>query len=138
MRRLLGPVACPTRTLAAHALADRDWGWRNFLSLEKYCRAPAGYAGLLDVNQPSRREDSMPSFWMAEVRHRWRSPALIYCGRDVLSPTVRAPPYRQTLKYLWLLFSDDDVLPLDRWVFNTEAHPFRIPDDGTGARSWAD
>jgi hypothetical protein len=29
-----------------------------------------------------------------------------------------------------LIFSDDDVLPLDKFVFNTEAHPFRI-------RNWA-
>ena len=27
------------------------------------------------------------------------------------------------LKYLYLLFVNDDPVPLDRWVFNTEAHP---------------
>jgi mannosyl-oligosaccharide alpha-1,2-mannosidase len=32
----------------------------------------------------------------------------------------------ETLKYLFLLFSDDDVLPLDEIVFNTEAHPFEM------------
>ncbi|DBA02142.1 TPA: hypothetical protein N0F65_004777 [Lagenidium giganteum] len=32
----------------------------------------------------------------------------------------------ETLKYLFLLFSDDSVLPLDEIVFNTEAHPFQI------------
>jgi len=32
----------------------------------------------------------------------------------------------ETLKYLFLLFSDDDVLPLDGVVFNTEAHPFPV------------
>ncbi|KUF87070.1 hypothetical protein AM588_10001374 [Phytophthora nicotianae] len=30
----------------------------------------------------------------------------------------------ETLKYLFLLFSDDDILALDEIVFNTEAHPF--------------
>jgi hypothetical protein len=30
----------------------------------------------------------------------------------------------ETLKYFYLLFSDDDLLPLDRIVLNTEAHPF--------------
>ncbi|KAK1938174.1 Endoplasmic reticulum mannosyl-oligosaccharide 1 [Phytophthora citrophthora] len=30
----------------------------------------------------------------------------------------------ETLKYLFLLFSDDTILPLDEIVFNTEAHPF--------------
>ncbi|RLN90453.1 hypothetical protein BBJ28_00001292 [Nothophytophthora sp. Chile5] len=32
----------------------------------------------------------------------------------------------ETLKYLYLLFSDDDLLPLDQIVFNTEAHPFPV------------
>ncbi|KAI0793718.1 seven-hairpin glycosidase [Fomes fomentarius] len=30
------------------------------------------------------------------------------------------------LKYLYLLFTDDDIIPLDRWVFNTEAHPLPV------------
>jgi hypothetical protein len=30
------------------------------------------------------------------------------------------------LKYLFLLFADDDLLPLTEWVFNTEAHPFPV------------
>lgn len=29
----------------------------------------------------------------------------------------------ETLKYLYLLFSEDDVISLDKFVFNTEAHP---------------
>lgn len=32
----------------------------------------------------------------------------------------------ETLKYLYLLFSPDDVIPLNQWVFNTEAHPLKI------------
>jgi len=31
----------------------------------------------------------------------------------------------ETLKYLYLIFSDDDVLPLSEYIFNTEAHPLR-------------
>ncbi|CAK7240501.1 MAG: hypothetical protein STHCBS139747_001943 [Sporothrix thermara] len=31
----------------------------------------------------------------------------------------------ETLKYFYLVFDDFDVLSLDEWVFNTEAHPFR-------------
>ncbi len=30
------------------------------------------------------------------------------------------------LKYLYLLFTDEDLIPLDRWVFNTEAHPLPV------------
>lgn len=29
-------------------------------------------------------------------------------------------------RYLYLIFSDDDLLPLEHWIFNTEAHPFPI------------
>lgn len=32
----------------------------------------------------------------------------------------------ETLKYLYLLFSDSDVIPLDKFVFNSEAHPLPI------------
>jgi mannosyl-oligosaccharide alpha-1,2-mannosidase len=32
----------------------------------------------------------------------------------------------ETLKYLYLIFSDDNVISLDDWVFNTEAHPLPI------------
>lgn len=31
-----------------------------------------------------------------------------------------------SLKYLYLLFSEDELIPLDHWVFNTEAHPLPI------------
>ena len=32
----------------------------------------------------------------------------------------------ETLKYLYLLFSPSDMISLDQWVFNTEAHPIRV------------
>jgi Glycosyl hydrolase family 47 len=32
----------------------------------------------------------------------------------------------ETLKYFYLLFGENDVLPLDKYVFNTEAHPLPI------------
>jgi endoplasmic reticulum Man9GlcNAc2 1,2-alpha-mannosidase len=36
----------------------------------------------------------------------------------------------ETLKYLFLLFSPNDLLPLDEVVINTEAHPFPRFDMG--------
>lgn len=68
-------------------------------ALEKYCRVgTGGYSGIRDVYSSNPiKDDVQQSFFIAE-----------------------------TLKYLWLLFSDDDVLPLDHWVFNTEAHPFPL------------
>ncbi len=34
-------------------------------------------------------------------------------------------------QYLYLLFSDDSLISLDEWVFNTEAHP--LPVKGVNA-----
>ena len=38
---------------------------------------------------------------------------------------------QETLKYFYLVFSEPDVIDLDEWVFNTEAHPFRRPKVST-------
>lgn len=39
----------------------------------------------------------------------------------------------ETAKYLYLLFSPDHDISLDRYVFNTEAHPLTVFDkDGKG------
>lgn len=41
----------------------------------------------------------------------------------------------ETLKYLYLLFADSSVIPLDKFVFNTEAHPFPI-NGGVSKSEW--
>lgn len=59
-----------------------------------------GYTSINNVQNPSNPEprDKMESFFLGE-----------------------------TLKYLYLLFSDDvDLINLDKYVFNTEAHPLPI------------
>ena len=80
----------------------RQWGWEFVLALEKYCRiASGGYSGIRDVYASVPTHDNVQqSFFLAE-----------------------------TLKYLYLLFSDDQFFPLDKWTFNTEAHP--LPIGGT-------
>ncbi|KMZ09073.1 uncharacterized protein Dsimw501_GD24646, isoform B [Drosophila simulans] len=81
-----------------HDQKYRDWGWEAVCALEKHCRTAHGYCGLRNVyQQEPQKDDVQQSFFLAE-----------------------------TLKYLYLLFSDDSVLPLDEWVFNTEAHPLPI------------
>jgi len=78
----------------------REWGWNIFNALETHTKTTAGYAGLTNVYRAGSREDSEPSFMMAEVH-----------------------------KYLFLLFSPEQVMPLDQWVLNTEAHPFLVHRD---------
>ncbi|XP_052035600.1 mannosyl-oligosaccharide 1,2-alpha-mannosidase IB isoform X2 [Apodemus sylvaticus] len=76
----------------------RQWGWEAALAIEKSCRVSGGFSGVKDVySQTPAHDDVQQSFFLAE-----------------------------TLKYLYLLFSGDDLLPLDHWVFNTEAHPLPV------------
>ena len=66
--------------------------------MEQNCRTDGGYTGIRDVYQsPAQQDDVQQSFFLAE-----------------------------TLKYLYLIFSEDTLLPLDRWVLNTEAHPLPV------------
>eukprot|EP01059_Diplonema_ambulator_P000212 TRINITY_DN1017_c0_g1_i2.p1 TRINITY_DN1017_c0_g1~~TRINITY_DN1017_c0_g1_i2.p1 ORF type:complete len:522 (+),score=58.04 TRINITY_DN1017_c0_g1_i2:78-1568(+) len=76
----------------------QDWAWEIFLAIEKYCKTPYGYSGLTDVDAPSGgfKDNQMQSFFLAE-----------------------------TVKYLYLIFSEEELLPLDKYVLSTEAHPFR-------------
>lgn len=77
----------------------REWGWQIFKAFEKHTKIDSGgYTSLDDVTTlPPRKRDKMETFFLGE-----------------------------TLKYLYLLFGDTNVLPLDKFVFNTEAHPFPI------------
>lgn len=75
----------------------RAWAWDFVEALERYCKSEAGYSGLRNVYQPAIKDDVQQSFFLAEV-----------------------------LKYLYLIFSEDNIVSLDDWVFNTEAHPLPI------------
>lgn len=76
----------------------RRMGMTYFDSIVKYCRTPAAYAALSNVETKAQRDD-MESFFFAE-----------------------------TLKYLYLLLADPDRIDLSKTVLNTEAHPLnRIP-----------
>ncbi|EMP29992.1 Endoplasmic reticulum mannosyl-oligosaccharide 1,2-alpha-mannosidase [Chelonia mydas] len=79
----------------------QDWGWEILQNFNKYTRVPSGgYTSINNVQNPSNPEprDKMESFFLGE-----------------------------TLKYMFLLFSDDvDLINLDKYVFNTEAHPLPI------------
>uniref|UniRef100_A0A672Z1N1 alpha-1,2-Mannosidase n=1 Tax=Sphaeramia orbicularis TaxID=375764 RepID=A0A672Z1N1_9TELE len=79
----------------------RDWGWEILQSFNKYTKVPdGGYTSINNVRDPVNPgpRDKMESFFLGE-----------------------------TLKYLYLLFSDDtELLSLDKYVFNTEAHPLPI------------
>eukprot|EP00397_Hematodinium_sp_SG-2012_P023144 GEMP01024026.1.p1 GENE.GEMP01024026.1~~GEMP01024026.1.p1 ORF type:complete len:717 (+),score=133.02 GEMP01024026.1:179-2329(+) len=79
----------------------RRWAGHIIDALEKETKGPYGYCSIRDVTvSPASKNDEMESFFLAE-----------------------------TLKYLYLTLvtSPKEVLDLDHFVFNTEAHP--LPRD---------
>ncbi|KAG6087177.1 hypothetical protein E4U15_008245 [Claviceps sp. LM218 group G6] len=83
----------------------QETAWTMFQAVHKASQAKYGHAAISDVTIPfeestkeDNQEDYMESFWLAE-----------------------------TLKYYYLIFSPPDLIDLDEFVLNTEAHPFRRP-----------
>ncbi|KAK7418238.1 hypothetical protein QQX98_004022 [Neonectria punicea] len=76
----------------------RDIAWAMWTAIKKATKTDDGtFAAIEDVTMSEpKKTDSMESFWLAE-----------------------------TLKYFYLIFSDEDVISLDEWVFNTEGHPLK-------------
>ncbi|KAK8104416.1 uncharacterized protein PG998_011449 [Apiospora kogelbergensis] len=76
----------------------RDVAWDMFQGIMKSTKTEYAYSAIKDVTAQGEtiKEDSMESFWLAE-----------------------------TLKYFYLIFSPPDVISLDDYVLNTEAHPFK-------------
>ncbi|XP_026167573.1 mannosidase, alpha, class 1B, member 1b isoform X2 [Mastacembelus armatus] len=79
----------------------RNWGWEILQNFNKYTKVSSGgYTSINNVRDPDypSPRDKMESFFLGE-----------------------------TLKYLYLLFSDNsNLISLDKYVFNTEAHPLPI------------
>ncbi|KAI7899530.1 glycosyl hydrolase family 47-domain-containing protein [Cokeromyces recurvatus] len=82
----------------------QEYGWEIYKAIEKWCKTKSAYAAIrnVDVNLTANNTniefnqiDSMESFLFAE-----------------------------TFKYLYLLFSPPEIVSLDKFIFNTEAHPF--------------
>ncbi|XP_004365487.2 mannosidase [Capsaspora owczarzaki ATCC 30864] len=76
----------------------REWAWEAAQAINQHCRADTGFSGINDVNSAHPpKDDVQQSFFLAE-----------------------------TLKYLYLTFSHDSLIPLEDYVFNTEAHPLPV------------
>ena len=85
------------RTTGDRTLQDR--AWKMFRAISNATKTDIAYASISDVTeQVPALYDSMESFWTAE-----------------------------TLKYFYLIFSEPDVISLDDYVFNTEAHTLLRP-----------
>jgi mannosyl-oligosaccharide alpha-1,2-mannosidase len=118
-RYLLRPEAIESVFILYRITGDRvylEYAWNMFSAIVDATRTPFANGQVRDVTfapgksrlegaatREDNIEDKMESFWTAE-----------------------------TLKYFYLVFSTPDMISLDEWVFNTEAHPFRRPKGGVG------
>ncbi|KAL0565646.1 hypothetical protein V5O48_016374 [Marasmius crinis-equi] len=98
---LLRPETLESLYLMWRFTGDVKWriyGWRIFEAIERYAKTQYGYASIRHVDHTAAPKlDELPSYFFAE-----------------------------TLKYPYLMFRNDDLIPLDQWVLNTEAHPLPI------------
>lgn len=104
-RYILRPEAIESVFYMYRITGDRSWqyhAWTMFQAIVNATRTEIAFSEIEDVTdgggvEGTRKADGMESFWMAE-----------------------------TLKYFFLIFSDMDLVSLDEYVLNTEAHPFRL------------
>ena len=109
-RYILRPEAIESVFIHYRLTGDKDLpdkAWRMYTAIENATRTDFANAAILDVTVESseaaaeQQQDSMESFWLAE-----------------------------TLKYFYLIFRTPDVVNLNEWVLNTEAHTFKRPTAG--------
>jgi mannosyl-oligosaccharide alpha-1,2-mannosidase len=118
-RYILRPEAIESVFVLYRITGKAEWqdhAWSMFEAVANGTATEYANAAVLDVTLPAseqgiqpedkwkgdgvpglKKEDYMESFWLAE-----------------------------TLKYFYLVFSAPDLVSLDEWVLNTEAHPFRL------------
>ncbi|TDZ14616.1 Endoplasmic reticulum mannosyl-oligosaccharide 1,2-alpha-mannosidase [Colletotrichum sidae] len=100
-RYILRPEAIESIFLLYRMTGDREYqeiAWTMFQSIVKATETKYANSAIEDVTVKgeTKKLDSMESFWLAE-----------------------------TLKYFYLIFSPPDLISLDEFVLNTEAHPLR-------------
>ncbi|KAF9872817.1 class I alpha-mannosidase 1a [Colletotrichum karsti] len=101
-RYILRPEAIESVWYMYRITGDPVWqekGWNMWKAVIGATRTDYGASAVDNVlSKKPEPVDEMESFWVAE-----------------------------TLKYFYLLYSEPDVISLDDWVLNTEAHPFKRP-----------
>ncbi|KAL1953470.1 hypothetical protein VTO42DRAFT_2784 [Malbranchea cinnamomea] len=100
---ILRPEAIESVFIMYRITGDDSWrkkGWKMFRSIVENTRTELGHSAIKDVtSEVPYFSDVMESFWLGE-----------------------------TLKYSYLLFSHPQVVSLDEYIFNTEAHPLKRPN----------
>ena len=77
----------------------REYAWQLAVAIERHCKTESGeYCEVRNVNEiPTHKQDRQHPIFLSA-----------------------------TLKYLYLTFTADTVLPLDQWTFNAVGHPLPV------------
>ena len=117
----------------------QDIAWEMFQSITRLTKTKIAYAGLPDVmvnpsllalgkrdveldeeaeegDEEQQQDETKPKL---EKRKKSKSTG------PALDDRMESFWLGETLKYFYLIFCEPDVVSLDEYVFNTEAHPFR-------------
>lgn len=105
-RYILRPEAIESVFIMYRITGDKTYpekAWQMFQSIQNISTTEFANAAIRDVTATGAdglppKDDRMESFWLAE-----------------------------TLKYFYLIFSEPDLISLDEYILNTEAHPLRRP-----------
>lgn len=102
-RYILRPEAIESVFIMYRITGDKQWqekAWEMWKAIDNMTSTKLANSAVDSMNPPEgedvKMSDSMESFWLGE-----------------------------TLKYFYLIFAEPELVSLDEWVFNTEAHPFR-------------
>ncbi|KAM3544710.1 hypothetical protein ARSEF1564_002439 [Beauveria bassiana] len=97
---ILRPEAIESVFIMYRVTGDKEWqekAWAMWQAIDGLTKTDLANSAVDNVDSSdARKQDSMESFWLAE-----------------------------TLKYFYLTFSEPTLIDLDKWVLNTEAHPFK-------------
>ncbi|XP_054257635.1 mannosyl-oligosaccharide alpha-1,2-mannosidase IA-like [Macrosteles quadrilineatus] len=81
-----------------HDQKYREYAWQLVMAIYEHCRTDNGYAQVQNVNR------------VPTIKNNVQLPIFLSA----------------TLKYLFLTFTEDSVLPIDQWVYSAAGHPFPI------------
>jgi mannosyl-oligosaccharide alpha-1,2-mannosidase len=123
-RYLLRPEAIESVFIMYRITGERQYlddAWKMFTSIVAASRTPYANGQVRDVTfvapqAPGRSLKSVPGVGN-----------IPYTREDNIENKMESFWTAETLKYFYLIFSPPDMISLDDWVFNTEAHPFRRP-----------
>jgi mannosyl-oligosaccharide alpha-1,2-mannosidase len=120
-------VSVDYSTVGARSFVDRA----IFEAIEKHARLERGYASVSDVGKvPVEHLDEMPRFVILYSRFKSDAVRSFFLAETfvdrALSSLHTTDLFLFRLKYLYLMFVNQEIIPLDKWVFNTEAHPLPV------------